>query len=150
MNDVQIFVVIAVVGFVVTWLVLPSMKGAPDYTVRVHGDARRDHGHAEVRFHERLRRQSTTAGPDTSTSRTDAPAFHAAMDVWEAPPSWVYVLGVPRDSDRETIRRAYVNAMKAIHPDKVGEGSPDSSAQSARLTEAYEQAKRHVAERAVA
>jgi len=48
-------------------------------------------------------------------------------------PTYYEVLGVPRDADRESIRRAYIEIARASHPDRRAGGSSGAAAAEERI-----------------
>jgi molecular chaperone DnaJ len=58
------------------------------------------------------------------------------QDVGATNQDYYEVLGVPRDADEETIRRAYVDAVRDCHPDVSD--TPEDEARFRSLSQAYE------------
>lgn len=104
--------------------------------------------HATGRLTERVRRRSVSrgrreragrrvwsasdaGGPDGRATRSGPSGPAPAMDRREA----LAVLGLPKGADQQTIRRAYRERVKAVHPDAEG-GDEDAFRQ---VMAAYEQ-----------
>lgn len=142
-----LLVVFAAIGFIITWLMMPRRShdasapspGADGGFHQPMFETTDDHprrrtrrtGVADRIARERLRRTNAWRG---ETPQTPPPA----------PPEWCVLLGVDPDVDRAGLRKAYIAAIKNVHPDCIGPDCPNVSETCAHLAEAYALGRDHI------
>lgn len=145
-----LLLVFAAIGFAMTWLMLP------DRVDRREGDARGYAPRFEPERPETADRPERRRRPNRTEERIVRERLRragSASDPSPTPvprPEWCIVLGVEPDIDRIGLRRAYVAAVKNVHPDCIGPDCPNVSETCAHLAEAYTQGRTHLGMRAVA
>lgn len=144
-----LLIVFAAIGFAMTWLMMPRRD-----PVRPMRDS--DAGHSSEpdprephrrrrwtnRFEEAVLRERQRRESRNTMDQEDTPP--------PPPPEWCVLLGVGPDIDRAGLRKAYVAAIKSVHPDCIGPDCPNVSETCAHLAEAYSHGREHISRRAVA
>lgn len=133
-DDRVIYAMIVILGFVVTWSLLPRRTtSAPDKPSRGPTTLTR----------WRLKGEGTVpsasgggglGGDDGFVREVMTRRMHEARD---AVPDWTSTLGLELPVDMAGLRRAYVSRMREVHPDSTGTLGSDQSQRSAEINEAY-------------
>lgn len=142
-----LLVVFAAIGFVITWLIMPRRS---DDAVTPALDT--DGGFHQPTFaptdnHPRSRGRRT--GSEDRIARERLRRTNAWRDETPPPsplepPRWCVLLGVDPGVDRAGLRKAYVAAIKNVHPDCIGPDCPNVSETCAHLAEAYALGRAHI------
>lgn len=133
-DDRIVFLIITMIGFLITWMVLPSR------TSREQGVRWRGHPIPTT-----WRHRGDETGAAAERGRTDHGDVGFARRVIERRSGrrtrerepWMRVLGVDASVDARGLRAAYVARMREIHPDSLGVAFGDQSAKSAECVDAY-------------
>ncbi len=133
-DDRITFLVITVLGFIVTWWILPSKS-------MKHGEVRWRGRPSPSSWRNRGYGTGGAAGGGGAEAVDEGFArrvldnrAHARQPDREP---WMLVLGVDRDVDARRLRSAYVSRMREIHPDSLGVAFGEQSAKSTECVDAY-------------